>query len=242
MKYEELIEKYFSGVLTQGEQQMFDSLYQKDIEFRKEVDFLKDVKKVSENTDTITFRNTLKGFENETAYNRNGLIKTYWKPISAIAAILIIALSISFLIDSKVDHLYLFESYFEPSKNVTSPIVRNNNDDDLKNEAFFVYNKGNYEKASGLFSKLFQETNNSEFLFYQGNSLLAQGNSQQAIEVFNEHLKHNDQLSNRTYWYLALAYLNTNELKLAKKELEAYIASGDVYKSEEAKSLLEDIK
>lgn len=242
MKHQELIEKYFSDALTQDEQKTFDALYIEGGEFKKEVDFLKDLKKVSETKDTATFRSTLKSFENGTADKKPNLIKTYWKPLTAIAAIFIVALSINFWLDSQIDNQFLFENYFEPSKNVTSPVVRSNNDETLHNEAFYVYSKKDYTKASELFSKLHKETNNSEFLFYQGNSLLAKGDIEKAIEVFNEHLKYNDQLYNRTHWYLALAYLNTNNLKQAKQELETFIASGETFKKEEAKSLLEDLE
>ena len=79
-------------------------------------------------------------------------------------------------------------------------------------------------------------------MFYEGNALLASGQTKKAIDTFKEYLTFEDTLTNRSHWYLALAYLKNKNLEDAKKELEAYIKSGDRFKNEEATLLLEKLK
>lgn len=236
-----LIEKYFSGNLSEEELLEFEKRYENNTEFRQEIDFLKNLKTVSKTEDTQAFKTTLKGFESD--YKKQTPSLSNWlKPLTAAAAVLIIALTISFFWPTKTNPETLFATYFQPSKNVTVPIVRSENEENTLTDAFVAYSEMDYEKASILFEKTYASNKNSELLFYEGNALLASGHTQKAIEKFQEHLKFQDLLTNRSHWYLALAYLKNKEVELAKKELEKFIHSDESFKNEEAKSLLEKLK
>jgi tetratricopeptide (TPR) repeat protein len=236
-----LIEKYFSGSLTKKEHLDFEKLYNSDSEFKNEVDFLKNIKRVSEKEDDNKFRNELKTFESEfISKNKNPLVK-WLKPFIAVAAVLLIALYINLMYNTPINEEQLFTYYFEPSKNVSAPIVRSENQSNTTN-AFIFYSEKNYNKAYELFDALYKSSKNSEFLFYQGNALLALGNTNEAIEKFKEHLNHSDLLTNRSHWYLALAYLKTKEVALAKQELNALINSGESFKKSEASALLKKLE
>ncbi|MCK0114590.1 tetratricopeptide repeat protein [Gelidibacter sp. F63206] len=239
---ETLIEKYFSKNLTEVELLEFNKLYKTDENFKQEVDFLKNVQAVAETEDDILFRSQLAAYETEIS-PKKVVSKSKWlKPISAIAAIFIIAISISFFMNKGINNDRLFTSYFEPSKNVSAPIVRSETNDQLVNEAFITYNEANYENAIALFEQAFDSTKNSELLFYKGNSLLALDKTKEAIEVFKTHLTYSDALTNRTHWYLALAYLKSNQLDKARQELMIFIDSEENFKKTEAKSLLKKLK
>jgi tetratricopeptide (TPR) repeat protein len=164
------------------------------------------------------------------------------KPLAALAALLVIALSINFFINSEVNEDKLFSIYFEPSKNVTAPIVRSETDENLLNSAFIAYSESNYEVAISLFEKGFEDTKNSELLFYEANALLASGNTEEAIKKFEEHLTYSDILTNRSHWYLALTYLKSENPDKAKQELKSLIDSGEPFKKAEAKSLLKKLE
>ncbi|MFD2916600.1 tetratricopeptide repeat protein [Psychroserpens luteus] len=242
MNSNELIENYFSKNISKQELLEFNHLYKTNPEFKEEVDFLKAIKSVSEVEDDVEFKKQLTSYESEYAHKEKSIISKWLKPLTAVAALLIIALSINFLINSSINEDKLFATYFEPSKNVSSPIVRSETDKTALNNAFITYNEMNYEQAIPLFDNAYNNTKNSELLFYEGNSLLVLGKIEEAIEIFKEHLTYNDALTNRTHWYLALAYVKTKQLEKAKVELKALINSEETFKKTEASSLLEKLE
>lgn len=242
MNNSKLIEKYFSNQLSEIERLEFNGLYTTDPEFKKEVDFLNNVKSVSEKEDDAQFKKHLRTYEAEFSTKKKRKSKQWLKPLYAVAAILLIALSINLFQQDRINETELFSTYFEPSKNVSVPIVRSETDESLLNNAFMAYSETNYEEALSLFQKAFENTQNSELLFYEGNTLLALGQTEKAIEKFKEHLNYEDQLTNRSYWYLALAYLKTNQLENAKDALKTLIDSGETFKKREATLLLKKIE
>ena len=65
--------------------------------------------------------------------------------------------------------------------------------------------------------------------------------AKEAIPLLLEHLKTKDTLTEKTYWYLALAYLKIEDKQKAKELLSTVIIKG-AYKTKEAKQLLKDIE
>ena len=154
----------------------------------------------------------------------------------------LITFFVQFFLNTGINEDALFSNYFEPSKNVSTPIVRSLSEQNTTVNAFVVYSQKDYKKASILFGKLYALNKNSELLFYEGNALLALGKTNEAIVKFKQHLTFSDILTNRSHWYLALAYLKNKDLKRSKKELKALIDSGETYKTEEAKLLLKKLE
>lgn len=237
-----LIEKYFSNRLTEAELKMFKTLYSSDIEFKKEVEFLKNIKTVSEKEEDAQFKDQLNTYESEFSSKGKVLLKKWIKPLVAVAAILLIAFCIQFFWNREINEETLFSNYFEPSKNVSAPIVRSEDEQNIMTNAFIIYSEKEYENALSLFEKAYAFNKNSELLFYEGNALLALGKTNDAITKFEQHLMFSDILTNRSHWYLALAYLKNKDLELSKNELNALIDSGDAFKTKEAKSLLKKLK
>lgn len=243
MSTEELIEHYFSNRLSEEARLEFDMLYKNDKAFRTEVDFLENVKTVSENEDSQHFKTQLEGFEKEhqnTTKTTNH--KAWLKPLLGAAAIVFIALTITFGWNHSIDENKLFVTYFEPSKNVTQPIVRSDTNENMLNNAFIAYTDSNYQEAISIFENEYQTSKQSELLFYEGNALLALDKIKEAIEKFKEHLTFSDVLTNRSHWYLALAYLKTKDSKNAKLQLNALLNSGESFKKEEANLLLNKLE
>ncbi len=238
---EKLIEKYFSKRLSEDELKEFEHLYTTDAIFKEEVDFLTNVQSVSAHEDDAEFKSELASYESEYSEKKTTSIQKWLKPFAALAAILLIALTLNFFLNREINEEQLFSNYFEPSKNVSAPIVRSETDENSLNNAFIAYGETNYEQAILQFEKAFSETKNSELLFYEGNALLASGKTEQAIKKFEEHLMYSDILTNRSHWYLALAHLKKKDTESAKKELNALINSGEKFKKEEANSLLKQL-
>ena len=239
---EKLIEKYFSKHLTEAELLEFKKLYETDDAFKQEVDFLKNIQVVSETEDHALFKAQLANYETEISPKKEFLNFKWLRPIAAIAAIMIVAFAVTVLLNKDINKDRLFSTYFEPSKNVSAPIVRSENDGQLASKAFIAYSEADYKHAIPIFQKAFEQTENSELLFYKGNALLAEDNVEEAIEIFTTHLTHSDALTHRTHWYLALAYLKSNQLDKAKQELKVFIASEETFKKAEAQSLLKKLK
>lgn len=239
---EKLIEKYFSNQLSKSEMIEFKKHYETDADFKQEVDFLKNIQAVSETEDHALFKKQLATYETEISPKKASLKSNLLKPIVAIAAIMIVAFGITFLLNKDINKDRLFSTYFEPSKNVSAPIVRAENDGKPASKAFIAYGEADYKQSIPLFQNAFEQSKNSELLFYEGNALLAENNVAEAIEIFKTHLTYSDALSNRTHWYLALAYLKANQLEKAKQELEVFIMSEENFKKTEAKSLLKKLK
>lgn len=243
MSNDELIEQYFSNRLSREERLEFDTLYSKDKTFKDEVDFLENLKAVSKEVDSQNFKTQLEGFEKAYQNATKTTKHIAWlKPMLAVAAVLVIALSINLVLNPSIDENKLFDTYFEPSKNVTQPIVRSDSDENILNTAFIAYNDSNYEEAVSLFKNAYQDSKQSELLFYEGNAFLALGDTKNAIEKFKEHLTYSDILTYRSSWYLALAYVKTKQLEKAKQALKTFINSGENFKKEEATSLLKKLE
>ncbi|WP_179318361.1 tetratricopeptide repeat protein [Winogradskyella helgolandensis] len=241
MSNETLIEKYFSKSLTPNEALEFDKLYESDSDFKKDVDFLKKVKLVSEKEDDLQFKSQLKSYEDDYSEHDKKTTHKWLKPLIAAAGLILIMLSLNFFMNSKLDEDQLFSSYFEPSKNVTSPIIRSTDNETTVNNAFIAYSEADYKPAIVLFQKAYQDSKNSELLFYEANSLLAIDDYENAITKFEEHLKYSDILTNRSHWYLALAYIKTKQIEKAKQELKSLLNSDETFKRPEASSLLEKL-
>ena len=238
---EKLIEKYFSKQLSEAELLEFEKQYEIDQDFKAEVDFLKDIQYVSEAEDDAKFKSQLASYETELSEKPQSSFPKRLKALIAVAAILLVAISITFFLNKDINTEQLFTSFFEPSKNVSAPIVRSETDDQLINNAFIAYSESDYENAAPLFRQGFEITKKSELLFYEGNALLALNQTEEAIVVFKKHLLFPDALTNRTHWYLALAYLKDQQINKAKEELNTLINSGESFKKKEAQSLLKKL-
>lgn len=238
---ETLIEKYFSKQLTPEEVLEFEKRYKTDDSFKEDVDFLKDLKSVSEAEDDLQFKKQLASYESENTKKKKSTVSKWLKPLIAVAAILVVILSVNFLMNDSLNEDQLFLNYFEPSKNVSAPIVRSETDETMLNNAFIAYSEKNYSEAIALFETSYEDSKNSELLFYEGNAYLAIGDIENAIAKFEEHLNYSDVLTNRSHWYLALAYLKSKNLEKAKLELKALIDSGETFKKDDAKSLLKKL-
>lgn len=242
MTNNDLIDKYFSGGLSYNELLEFEKLYESDTEFKEEMDFLKNIRKVSEKEDSIRFKSTLQGFESEISGRKTPVLLPWIKPLIGAAAVIVITLGIVFLWPSKSSPDNLFATNFQPSKNVSFPVVRSEDETGLLNDAFIVYSEKDYRKAATLFEQLYENNPNPDFLFYEGNALLAYGETAKAIEKFKEHLSFQTTLSERSRWYLALAYLKNKDLVQASNELKTYLDSGETFKQNEAQLLLKKLE
>lgn len=233
MKHEELIEKYIQNRLTPQEKRTLDNLIDTDPNFKNTLKVQIDLKKAITAADNDAFKELLSKIESTNTIKR----RNYTKWLAAASIVLLVGLSYVLFINNKPSNDELFSSYFEPYRNVIQPIERGGDLQDEITIAFTAYEKGEYKKAFELFSKLHTSTNESYYLFYQANALLKLEKAKEAIPLLLEHLKTKDTLTQKSRWYLALAYLKLNNKNEAKAVLKKVITDGN-YKKKEASELL----
>ena len=238
MDQKELIEKYLQKRLSKKETITFNELINSDTDFKEAVKFHTDLKKTVKKVDANNFRNLILDIEKTAKTKSIVPRRSFIKWVAAASIILLFGLTYFLNIDQKVSTNDLFASNFEPYRNVVHPITRSDsgNQDD-KTLAFVAYEKGEYKSAVTLFAKLYKTTKESYYLFYQANALLKLDKANDAVPLLLTHLKTKDTLTEKTNWYLALAYLKINDEQKAKTILEKVITN-KTYKVTEAQKLL----
>jgi len=239
MKREELIEKYIQNKLSPQEEIEVKELLKNDSSFKDEITFHSSLKNVSQYEDNANFRSLIKTLEKQAKAPQQKQSYTKW--LAAASIILLLGLSYFLNMDQKLSTDELFAQNFEPYRNVVAPIVRSNNQQDEKTQAFLAYEKGEYETAITLFTKLYKNTKEPYYLFYKANALLKLERAKEAVPLLLEHLKTKDTLTEKTSWYLALAYLKIEDKQKAKELLKKVIANKS-YKNKEAQKLMNEFE
>ncbi|MGB5357532.1 MAG: hypothetical protein WBN11_12645 [Eudoraea sp.] len=261
MKREMLIEKFIQGRLSEKEQQEFDMLVREDPKFSAEVDFHTNLLRVTEAEEDDNFREMLSGFESDANLNteEDGLknitsdiesepilgkatqkrFPTKW--LVAASIILLMGFGYYFIVMSQPTTQELFAQNFTPYPNVVHPIVRGEEGQESKTKAFAAYQNGEYTSALALFTELYSESEEPDYLFYQANALLQLNRGREAIPLLQEHLETADTLTEKSDWYLAMAYLQVDDTENAKKMLQTVLDKGE-FNVEEAKKLLQSLK
>jgi len=239
MKREILIEKFIQNRLSIDEKSTFNELLEKDDSFKKEVQLHVNLKKAIIKEDDSGFRNLIS--EIESKVKRPKQINSYTKWLVAASIIFLLGLSYFLTLEKKASTQELFASYFEPYRNVIQPMQRNGDQQNEKEIAFMAYDQGEYEKAILLFSNLHASTKEPYYLFYKANALLKLERANDAVPLLLEHLKTNDTLTEKSHWYLAMAYLKLDDKVNAKLSLEKVITEGK-YKTKEAEKLLKQFE
>ncbi|MFI8605089.1 tol-pal system YbgF family protein [Cellulophaga baltica] len=246
MEEEILLEKFLNEKLNEKERLEFDVLMENDLDFKKEVLFQIDVKRSLTAIEDDDFRNLLSEFEseirnkeayiNKDEHRKRNRFSFKWVVAASITMLLLVG---SFLFTNlKTSPEELFTQNFKPYRNVIQPITRGESLNDNKFKAFLAYSKGEYKQAIPLFNTLYSSEGESYYLFYEAISLIQLRQADKAVPLLQEHLKSQDALVDKTNWYLAMAYLQLQDIEQAKKTLKLIIED-KTYKAKEAKQLLD---
>lgn len=252
MNREDLIQDYLHGRLGKRGQAEFDALYESDADFRDEVEFQKNLDAAFSSINKEETKEKLRGFENEMERERknpsgvrylnegNKTNSTYKKWLTAACILVVVGIGLMFFFNKSTPE-QLYYAHFEAYPNVVNPIIRGESETTLANKTFIAYEKGEYEKAITGLSQLYEQTGKGHFLLYQASALLEIGKTEKAIPLLKKQLALDDAFSEKSRWYLALAYLKTGETEKAKR-LFKEISSENSYKTEEAKSILSELE
>lgn len=140
----------------------------------------------------------------------------------------------------------LFSQYFSPYENVIQPISRADKSKDIKTIAFENYELGNYTDAllnfDSLLSNYYNNKDKEIIIFYKAIIHLELNQPKKAILLLKENLQQNLKWRDKNEWYLALAYLKTNNIVEAKKVLLSLSQLENNFKEKETLLLLKSLR
>ncbi|MFD2823931.1 tol-pal system YbgF family protein [Lacinutrix iliipiscaria] len=241
MDKEQLITNYFSNGLSEEEKVLFNRLIETDSDFATKVDFETRVKHAIHKKEHQKLKQHFKNLDHSIKNVDKTPRRKIWLVAASIALFTTLAVLYNY-VNSDYSSDDLFASYYQPAKNIVQPIVRDGNSKTDKVDAFIAYQKEDYATAKTLFRNLYVSTKDSEFLFYEGISLLELQETDDAILKLTAHLESKDAVSEMTPWYLALAYLKKGDVRNAKTLLINIVEDQSrIFKKEDAKALLKKL-
>ena len=221
MDKEALMEKYFSGQISQEDFLLLESLLKKDDGFKKDFYAQLEVRQTIAHEKSRALKKRFERLEKRNAP------KTKWYAYAAALAVLI-GLGF-FYYNAQQGPRDLYHEYFEAYPNVVAPTVRDHTDsvENKMAKALRLYDTGDYAGAAPLFLSLYQQDNNDYAFFYHGVSLMAAGETESAINALESH-HWNDPRAHQTnsQWYLGLGHLKLGNKKKAAMHLEEVANSG----------------
>lgn len=231
-----LIDKYLTDSLTESEKESFTRLLQ-DPEFKEAVLHEKHVISAIKAHEKAKLKAHLKSISANVPISESqntNFIKRLWM---AAASVLIIAFVGYFFYTSNQPISNQFDEFYELYPAVT--IQRGEGDE--VNKALQLYSEEKYQEAANELVSLASQDQPTYYL-YLGNCYLQLEQSQNAIAAFETLIEvSNDSiLTQHSQWYLALAYLQSNEPEPLKALLHKIIDQQGMY-TELASKLLNKI-
>jgi tetratricopeptide (TPR) repeat protein len=181
---------------------------------------------------------------------RNPKILRAWLTAASIALLCVAAYW--FMNSNKsIDSESLFAEYYQPKTNTFIKFTRDNEfieaqkqltiskygvEDGTKIfDALSFYEKGNFDKATTLFSSI--NLKNDTLYLYEANALLKSNQTQKAISVL-EKISSTSPMIHEAHWYKVMAYLKSKEVEKAKAILVILSNGNNKGFQDKAKDLL----
>ncbi len=239
---EDLIIRHFSGELTEEEKKKFNSLLESDTDFKKQVEFEKDLKQVVIKNKNKDLKEKLISFENDIQSKERNKPKhkiNTWKIAASIALLIAVAVGwFGYQNFVSVNYNKLYAENYTTYPNTVFTIERSTSDNSIEYEAFYAYEAKNYELAI----KKFNEAPNKEhFTFYKAQSYLKLNNLEKADTLFKKVIKDNSEFVAEANWYLALIKLKQKNRVEAINYLDN-LTKNYSFKKEQAIAILNKLK
>lgn len=236
MDKEQLLERYFENQLSEEEKKILQNYLDTDASFVEEFVFQKNVKQAITLNERTELKKKLQSFEPQKS-TKNWISK--WSVAASIAVVLGAGY---WFMNQSPDTIELYNQYYQSYPNVVAPTVRGESKTNMKSEAFYEYDSGNYEKAYELFSKLYTTNKEDYALFYSSLSLIELNQHKEAIALMDAFDSNkNNGFTPFFKWYKALSYLKLNEKEKAIELLQS-LSENQNPQQAQAQKLLEDLK
>ena len=235
----QLIERHLRGTLTKEEHTLFQQKM-KDPAFKKQVTFMENMQTAIKVKEHQQLKAILEKEEKRCKEQEHKVVKIKrLRRTAAIAASLILLVSMYFLVSLPKSPEAFFAAHYEPKQNSHIKVERGENPNaSLLNDAFILYEDGKYEEATKAFDQILKESSNNEILPYRAHALLATGKTQKAIIDLERFIKQttDDTARSAANYTLALAYIRQGNTEKAKPHVEA-LRNHPFYKNKTKKLL-----
>lgn len=211
----EILESYLQDRLRDEAKEQVENRLRTDEDFAA---LYSDVKILQEGIRESSRRRTaskLKKLEAEIAQHEKSGVKvipinrTYWAIGAAASIVVLVSFFFLFRSTPLTPSEELFQTYFKPYTNITSPSTRGQTVVTPTTVAFQKYDAQEFDEAIELFEAIDQK--DAALHLYLGNAYLATGNATSAVDNFKACMQKSDTFTKQAEWYLALSYLKNNE-------------------------------
>jgi tetratricopeptide (TPR) repeat protein len=240
------IERYIAGEMDDAEKQWFLKEIEGNEKLKKEINLRKKTDEIIKNKNVMLLRKKLSEIEyqrrNATEPLRKSKKPAYMSSAAVIAVLFIIG-SIALFSGNNLTSEKIMKQYYkvyEPPTGQRSALTNADADFTL---AMKFYNTHNYEKAAVLFNKvLVEKPGDMQTALLKGVSNFEEKKYPEAQVSFNKVIDDKGNLYvDHAKWYLALCYLNTNEIGKAKHIFKVISEEPGIYKND-AKKIIRGLK
>jgi tetratricopeptide (TPR) repeat protein len=209
MTKDDLLEKYFNQPLSLEEEGLLKQWLAEDADFAENFAFEKQLRAAIHTSERATLKNKLAMLEQQPKVVP--MIQKKWWYMAA-ACLFAIILSTIFLFQ-KPDLETLYAEYYTAYPNVVAPIVRGNTTsvDSITLDAFIMYEKKEFEKASVKFEQIYKTSNAPFAAFYHGICLQETQKINESIIALQKITSTDREFYLPSQWYIALAYIKSNK-------------------------------
>lgn len=224
------IEKALNNRLNSKENRVFEEKLNSDEEFRKEYEWQIQLKSMIGNQKRVEIKNSLRKHEAD----KISFKKKIW--LAAAAVLILVSSATIFLLKTNKPEQDYFLANYSKLPNLIAPNTRSQiQKENLLQEAFQAYNKGDFTKAKVLFEKSVEVEPKSAL--YSAVCSIELGDYQLAIEDLKSQ-SYSDDFEYHKNWYLALVYLKTNESKMALEHLNFLVSTQNPWRKSATDLLL----
>lgn len=239
MDKEQLIQDYVANRLSPADKEAVEKLLETDASFKEALTSHKDVVMAYKLAEAENLKSTFQKIEQENAKKRTHKFRIPRLWYSAIAAVLIIGFF--FIINTKTTGEDLFDSNFTKYPNTYLPVTREVNES-AQLKAFVSYENEDFKDAELKFKEILKTSDNPNIRFYYAMSLMNSSKLDKALEQLNLLNGNTFEYQAETIWYTTLIYLQKEDFKNAKKQLQALDNLQTSFKSKERELILKKLE
>ena len=227
--YSELIDKYLAGGMNEKERNNFEQQLSTSPELQKMVNDTKLIRKAVIAVERERILNKVQKVAEEFRDNTNeevkipaGKTRKLFIRKWSIAASILIVVSLGIVTLLKDSHISYLSDYipFTGYREIPIPRLRGDNSPQKLNDAWELYNSGQYDKSFQIINKAKpSEFYMSEYSFLRGLCLIQKKKYLEAAESLELAANSSFRYSEEAKWYLGLTYLEVGNKEDAKKML-----------------------
>jgi TolA-binding protein len=231
------IEKYITGEMNQIEKKWFEKEIEGNESLKKEVLLRKKADLILERYDIVSLRQKLVSIEKskKDELKKNKKLTSSGFRYAAIFTGLVVVGSLLFLSFKHQSPETIYKRYYQ----VYNTTGSTRSAETSYNDAIDYFNKKEFAKAlAGFQAYLKQNPGSLKFEFLSGISNMEIRNFNNAELSFNKIIKKEGNLYvEDANWYLAMCYIATNDIAMARYQLRKIVMSESFYKSKAKKIL-----